>query len=74
MGRRGTSREPDGFVEAGSTLTETARCDRCGGALALVLERALGPEQLHREFECPGCLAQYSACSAEGFKIERHAH
>lgn len=40
----------------------------------MVLEKTLGPEHLHREFECPGCLSQYSACSAEGFKIERHAH
>ncbi len=25
------------------------------------------------EYECPGCLHQYSACSAQGFKLIQHS-
>ncbi len=53
-------------------MSETARCDRCGAALKCIAEREIGPGHTHREYECPGCLHQYPACSAEGFKLIRH--
>jgi len=54
-------------------MSESARCDRCGAGLKFVGERVVGPDHVHREYECPWCLHQYSACSAEGFKLIQHA-
>jgi hypothetical protein len=53
-------------------MSENPRCDRCGAGLKFVAERAIEPEHVHREYECPGCLNQFSSCSAEGFKLIQH--
>jgi len=53
-------------------MSEGTRCDRCGAGLKFVGERVMGPDHVHREYECPGCLNQISACSAEGFKLVQH--
>ena len=55
-------------------MSEGVRCDRCGAGLRFVGERVVGPNHVHREYECPGCLHQSSACSEEGYKLMQHVH
>ncbi len=55
-------------------MTQVGRCDRCGAALRFITERVVGPEHIHREYECSGCLRQFSACSTEGFRLVMHTH
>ena len=55
-------------------MSEGVRCGRCGAGLKFVGERSVAPNHIHREYECPGCLHQSSACSEEGYKLIQHAH
>ena len=54
-------------------MSEVPRCDHCGAGLKFVGERVIGPDHVHREYECSGCLHPYSACSTEGFRLIQHA-
>jgi hypothetical protein len=58
----------------GAAMSEAVRCDHCGAGLKFVGERSVAPNHIHREYECPGCLHQSSACSEEGYELIQHAH
>lgn len=60
--------------QTGPQAGEPVRCDGCGARLRFVSRQAVGPEHFHDEYECPGCLSQYLACSEDGFKMGRHRH
>lgn len=77
LGRRisGDAPEPNiGYPSEEPGMSEGIRCVRCGAGLKFIGERVVGPDHVHREYECSGCLHQSSACSAEDFKLVQHVH